>query len=476
MQLPDYLASGEPARLIPVAADTHKEARAASIVLACFMGVPEFARKMLGSLGQRMGARAKIACFTEIVFKGEAGEVNCRPDGLIILDGGRGRTWRCLVEAKIARSELDPEQVISYLALAKRHKIDALLTVSNQFVALPTHHPIRVPKSALKGVGLLHWSWMYLLTQARLLADEQNFDSPERCLILSEMIRYLSHPAVGVSSFDRMNREWKELNGQIQAGARLVRSSPAVENTVSAWQQEVRDLCLLLTRKVGRPVHIRLPKAHSNDPASRIRDEAAQLVAKNELRCVLDVPDAAAPMEVLADLKRRSICVSMTLTAPKDKQRTSSRVNWLIRQLSKTMPEDIFVRATWPGRTPDTQAPLVSLREAAGLLDAGNKSAVPSRFTVLLIRDLAGRFSGTKTFIESVEAAVPAFYEQVGQHLRIYVSAPPRVRTEPTPIDEERPESQPIDNSPPEEEKFVKAPEKTVSGGQTATVKDVANS
>jgi predicted nucleic acid-binding protein len=46
---------------------------------------------------------------------------------------------------------------------------------------------------------------------------------------------------------------------------------------------------------------------------------------------------------------------------------------------------------------------------------------------VLLIRDIAGKFSGTKTFIENLEAAVPYFYSQVGEHMRAYVPPPPRL-------------------------------------------------
>jgi hypothetical protein len=42
--------------------------------------------------------------------------------------------------------------------------------------------------------------------------------------------------------------------------------------------------------------------------------------------------------------------------------------------------------------------------------------------------DIAGRFAGSRTFIELLEKLVPRFYEQVGQHLRAYVVPPPRPR------------------------------------------------
>ena len=250
MPLPDLLASGESARLIPVAADSNKETRATSILLASMMSVPPFAKAMLESVGQRVGARADLDCYTEVVLKTGPDAEKARPDGLVILEGRGGRVWRCLVEAKIGKTELDTAQVEKYIALAKANKIDAVVTLSHQFVALPTHTPVKVSKVLSRGVELFHWSWMFLVTEAMLLLGNHEFDRPEQRYILAEMVRYFSHASTGVTTFDRMNSEWKDLNGRVQAGTPLVRSDSAVETTVAAWHQEVRDLCLLMTRKV----------------------------------------------------------------------------------------------------------------------------------------------------------------------------------------------------------------------------------
>src|SRR3546814_9402335 len=63
-------------------------------------------------------------------------------------------------------------------------------------------------------------------------------------------------------------------------------------------------------------------------------------------------------------------------------------------------------------------------------IEGENRALVPSRFEVVLVRDLAGKFAGAKTFIEQLEAMVPHFYEQVGQYLRAYIAPPPRIRRE----------------------------------------------
>jgi hypothetical protein len=448
---PTYLESGEQARLIPVAADSSKETRAVSILLASMMSVPPFARVMLHQLGQRLGARSSLTGFTEVVFNRNGDQARIRPDGLLVFDGGRGRQWNCLLEAKIGRAEIEPEQITTYASLARSHGITALLTISNQFVATPTHSPVRLPKNALRGVDLFHWSWMSVVTNAMLVLNEHTFERPEQRFILSEMVRYFSHPSVTISTFDRMNPEWKELNAKVQSGARLSKSSPEVERSVAAWHQESRDLCLLMSRKLNRTVRQRLSKSHINDQMARLKEDSDSLVTKHVLSCTFDVPDAAAPLNVVADLQRRCVSVSMVLTAPRDKQRASSRINWLLRQLSKAEPAGIHIRASWPGRAPDTQAALYELRQEPGRLEADNRAMAPTQFEVLLVRDLAGKFSGSRTFIELLEDAVPHFYEQVGERLRGYVAPPPKLRRSEAASDSELEAEEPLVPLPPTE-------------------------
>src|SRR5690606_28093368 len=48
----------------------------------------------------------------------------------------------------------------------------------------------------------------------------------------------------------------------------------------------------------------------------------------------------------------------------------------------------------------------------------------------MMVRDIAGRFSGNKTFIEELERLVPEFYENVGQHLQPFRPKPPQLKPE----------------------------------------------
>jgi hypothetical protein len=117
----------------------------------------------------------------------------------------------------------------------------------------------------------------------------------------------------------------------------------------------------------------------------------------------------------------------MRLAAPKDRKTAQSRINWIVRQLAKTDSENVFVNAIWPGRAQDTQASLAELRENPQLLRADNATLIPQYFDVVMFRDLAGKFAGPRTFIEHLEAIVPNYYEQVGQHLRTWVAPPPKL-------------------------------------------------
>lgn len=166
--LPEYLKQGEAARLFPVLSTTSKEGRTTSIVLACISKVEELGASLLASIGQRVGKRASIETYTEVVFENQSAEIKDRPDGLIILKVG-SRSWRALVEAKIANSELDPDQLERYRVLAKDNGIDCVISISNQFATTPQTHPLESVRKSRSKIPVYHWSWMHILTTTDLL-------------------------------------------------------------------------------------------------------------------------------------------------------------------------------------------------------------------------------------------------------------------------------------------------------------------
>ncbi|HEX6995930.1 MAG TPA: hypothetical protein VF339_17490 [Gammaproteobacteria bacterium] len=351
-----------------------------------------------------------------------------RPDGYIRVRSGKGREWDALVEAKIGRNDLISEQVVAYAEAARENGIGTVITISNQFVPFPAHAPVQLSRVLARHVSVFHWSWMFILTQAKLMLNEHRFANPLEKSILAEMVLYLRHDSVGTTRFDRMNREWKDLVLAVNAGRTLSRNSSEVENTVAAWQQECRDLSLLMSRNLGRMVAIKLSRAHREDPSQYLRHACELLAQSHCLECTLDIPDTASEILVRADLTRRCLTASMSLDAPRDKQRISSRVNWLLRQLTKSEEDGVFIEAKFPGRRQPRLVRLAELRTDPTCLDADGAGSLPSSFTVLMVKDLAGKFSGSRTFIEELESFVPTFYANVGQYLQTYVAKPPKPR------------------------------------------------
>ena len=158
--LPDFLASGTPARLFPVVADARREERTLSILLAVLQQVPHLYREILAGIDVRTGKRTRVSSFTEIGLVTDT-EKSGRPDGFLLVETGRSR-WSALIEAKVGRSPLDPDQVERYLKLARDNEIDAVITISNDFVARPAYSPVAgsIPRlRQLTGkVSLYHWS------------------------------------------------------------------------------------------------------------------------------------------------------------------------------------------------------------------------------------------------------------------------------------------------------------------------------
>ncbi|MEO9963904.1 MAG: hypothetical protein ABJ388_01115 [Alphaproteobacteria bacterium] len=447
MELPESLTSGEVARLFPVISETGKEQRASSILLSVLSAVPPLANTVLSPLGQKIGTRTSVDTFTEIVFKSDPSSPRRdRPDGLIVVSTGH-RKWSCLVEAKIGKNDLQPEQIERYLKIARENGIDAVLTISNEFAALPTHHPLAVQKSLLRKVGLFHISWSGVLTDALLLHEQAAIKDPEQAFLLREFIRFFSHDSAGVTGFTSMPKEWSTAVAQVQAGGKIIR--PDAAEIVKAWHQQIRDLSLIMSRIISCKVGVRLPRSHVSDPDKRMSDEVHELCGRGILLADLEIPNTASPLMISADVNTRSIRISMSVDAPRDKARNSSRINWLLRQLREVEIPDVYISAVWASRAANTVLSLSEVRKDQKKIENGASNSDIRAFEITLTSNSARRFTGTRTFIEELEFLAPQFYEKIGQHLESWQPSPPKPKHSisedesnrpPLPVAEQKPE------------------------------------
>lgn len=426
MTLPPNLISGQRARLLPTLANRSGEGRVTSTVLALLPQIPGLANVLLDSMGVRVGRRCRIEAFTEVVFKSEDEAVRKdRPDGMLVVDTSRG-TYTILVEVKTGKGAIELDQITRYLDVARANKIDAVLTISNQFVARADHPPIAVPKKSLKNVKLYHWPWMWVRTQCELLQMEGSIEDDQQRFLLDELIRYLRHDTTGVEGFTQMAGGWKDVVRSVGAGANLARTSPDVEKVVASWIEEQRDLCLLLSRRVRKSVKQPIERRLRDDPVARLNHAIENFAKTRVLETVLRVPDAAADILVKANVATKTLSLSMRIRAPEDRKSTKARVSWLLRMLA-CEDERILIRAHWPSKVPSTQARLEKVRKNPGCLQPANAALAPGWLEVVLVEELGPRFSGAKTFIEDLERVVPEYYELVGQHLREWRAAPPKL-------------------------------------------------
>jgi hypothetical protein len=381
------------------------------------------------SVGKRVGKRSKIETYTEIIFKNEKTQVKDRPDGLIILRTGSNE-WRALVEAKVGNAEIGAEQVEKYREIAKEQGLDCVITISNQFATQPEHHPVEEVRKSRSKVPVFHWSWMSILTITDILLNQDSIADEDQKLLLNELRRFLTHESSGLKGFDRMPPEWAEINRLISAGGKIPAKSQEASIVLDSWHQETRDLSLVLSRQTETVVQEKLPRSHRNDPAQRRKDELKLLRENGQLQSVLEVPDAAAPVEIVADIMRRTIDIGMTLRAPEDKVSSKARVNWLLRQVKAEKTDEIFVRMTWPGRSESTQFPLSELIADPSICEKDKNGLQVTRFHIFIARRLGAKFTQQVNFIKELEDVVPFFYREIGQNLQEWRKPAPKIKAE----------------------------------------------
>lgn len=420
--------TGEPARLFPVLAESSKEGRTLSILLATLSHVSEFANAVLQPLGRPVGARARVEAFTEVRFE-KCSDPNCRPDGLLVVKTGKS-VWRALIEAKIGNAKLSKDQVEKYLGIAREVGADALITISNDFTSSPAKHPIEIDKRSLKKTELYHLSWFSFLTAINLLDSNDAVEDSDDRFVLRELERFLLHPSAGLQRFTQMSPSWPDILDRIRGGLSIAKASSEVSDVVGSWHSELNDLCLLLSRETGATVDLKLP-ARTRKNASAWEEHACRLVSeKRLLKAALHIPNAATELEIEADLASRTLRIFSKLSAPQDKVRQASRLSWLLKQLEGTDGEAIRIQSHWPGKAPVIETSLAEARNEPTTHSHFSKDMLPHTFTIGMRMEDGRKFGGRNTFISELEGLTLTFYGTVLSELRAWQAPAPKLKRE----------------------------------------------
>jgi hypothetical protein len=413
-----------PARLIPTAGirgQEEQEKRATSSLLAVMRAVPEFGHALLKELGAPKSP--VIETFAEVRFKDAAG-TTVIPDGAIVCRRGQ-KTWTCLVEVKTAGAPLRPEQVSSYLDVARDNGLDGVLTISNQITASSGDSPVPVDGRKLKRASLWHFSWWRVLTEAIVQHRYRGIADPDQAWILGELIAYLDSSASGAGGFEDMGDKWVTVRKAAHDGT-LRQNNSEARIVAERWEEFTQYLCLGLSQDLGRSVVSPRPRGQST--AARLDESVKQLAGDGTLTAVLRVPDAIGDIRIRADLRARRTLTSVTIDAPRE-GRAKPRVNWLIRQLGDA-PADLRVEAAFPNARETTSVLLTDAREEPEkLLYPADPKREPRSFTITLARAMGqkrGKAEGS--FVRETRAQTFDFYREILQQLKAWQARPPKLR------------------------------------------------
>jgi hypothetical protein len=145
------------------------------------------------------------------------------------------------------------------------------------------------------------------------------------------------------------------------------------------------------------------------------------------MAAAIRIPRAVSPLFVEANLRTNKVSCHFDVGAPGEGKSTT-RVNWLVRQL-KDAPPSVRLEAFVPRARDGASEPLRDVRESPTKLILDPAKEIRS-FRVAQIHVLGSkRTAGRGSFIDSILDAIDTSYADVGQHLKAWSAAPPRLRT-----------------------------------------------
>ncbi len=419
----------QPARLIPFY-KPGDEMALTSIFLSALRLITEFRNQIFQTIGLSRSSELRIYTEAEFILFNKK-----RIDGLILVIRGNKIIDAVLLEVKNKNTELDESQILDYLQIAKEYGIQKFLTISNQFVSFPTQSPLNIKTP--RQVSTFHLSWSFILTIAYILFTENdnNIEDADQVEIMREIIDYFESPNSGILGFTQMKPGWTELTQKANAGTTLKLNDSFVEDTVSSWLQEERDMALILSRELGLLVKSGHRK-FKNDLSARINYEKKELTTKHRLESILQIDGAASSLEIRAYFDRKNIEISSTLSAPQDKK-TRGQISWIWNQLKHserknpelfdTLKPDLLIEIYLKFVKDSLRLNLNELDSAAEMIGAREIKS----FSILFLKDLGRKFESRKGVVEIIEKMLIDYYQGILQYLKRWEKPAPQIEKNP---------------------------------------------
>jgi len=425
----EFVSSGElklrEARLIPFF-KPGDEMALTSVILSSIRLINEFRKKIFSDCKLIGGGR--IYVFTEVSFSQFP---ESRVDGLLLIVKSGIIKDAAIFEMKNGKDILDKEQIERYQEVAKTYSIPKLVTVSNQFVSEPTQCPVSI--KTIKNVDIFHFSWSYLLTIAHVLLfrNDDNIEDEDRVEIMQEVVNYLEYDKSGVLGLNQMKAGWSEAIEKINAGANLKNNDSYVCEAVFSWQQEEKDMALILSRHLGVLVDSGETK-YKNNLKARLEDDKKSLINNKQLVSTLRVRGAVSDIKIMGLLEKRTVEMFVSLKAPHDKT-LRGQLGWIKRQIENCKKKnEVTFEKLQKGILIETKiknspkAERISILNFDEMIDILKNKEI-REFRIVFIKDFGKKFASPKKFVELVERMLIDFYSGIIQHLYKWEPSAPKM-------------------------------------------------
>lgn len=422
-------------RLIPVY-KLGDEMALTSVLLSSLRLVKEFKNHILSDAKMQKGG--SIYVYTEVEFSDFP---ESRIDGLILIVKSGTIRDAAIIEVKNGKNELEKEQIERYQQVAKKYSIPTFITISNQFVTDSTQSPINIKN--INGVEMHHFSWTYLLTIAHVLLFEKDtaIEDEDQVEIMREVLSYLEWDKSGVFGVNQMNTGWVDVVDKINVGASLKATDSNVYNAALSWQQEERDMALLLSRKLGVLVQSGVTR-FKGKLEERLKADCKNLVTNEQIESTLRVKGAASDIKVHAIFDKRTVEMSVSLKPPEDKT-YKGQLGWLKRQLDtcikkndKLLTElvkEIHIEVTIK-KSPATER--FSIAKFDDAIEALKGKEIRD-FKVIYLKDFGKKFSSPRKFVEIIEQMLKDYYMGIVQYLNKWEPSAPKMISKPDVVENE---------------------------------------
>ena len=412
-------------RLIPIY-KLGDEMALTSVLLSSLRLVKEFKKAIFSDAKMQIGGTVYV--YTEVEFDDFPGS---RIDGLVLIVKSGTIRDAAIVEVKNGSSPLEIPQLEAYQQVAKKYSIPKFITISNQFVSDSTQSPVNVKN--VRGIDMYHFSWTYLLTIAHVLLFENEtlIEDEDQVEIMREVLSYLEWDKSGVVGLNQMKAGWAKVVESINASANIKATDNDVYETTLSWQQEERNMALLLSRKLGLLVQSGAIK-FKGKLEDRLKSDCKDLVSTKRLESVLRVRGAASDIKIHALFEKRTVEMSAQLNPPEDKT-LKGQLGWLKRQLDtcikknelllSELAKEIYIEVSIK-KSPTIERFSIEKFEIASDILKGKEIRV---FKIIYLKDFGKKFSSPRKFVEIIEKMLTNYYMGIVQHLNKWEPSAPKM-------------------------------------------------